>query len=76
MGVEVTESLIEEIAAGLYGNDVNPFQKKDFAHFRSTFHKGKIGVWKSVFTEEHKRVFKEKLGKALIALGYEKDDNW
>lgn len=41
-----------------------------------TFRKGAIGSWKQVFTERHKKLFKERLGKELIALGYEQDDNW
>lgn len=41
-----------------------------------TFRKGAIGSWKDVFTEKHKELFKERLGKELIALGYEEDNNW
>jgi hypothetical protein len=42
----------------------------------SRFRKGVAGDWKSVFTEEDKRIFKEIAGNLLIELGYEKDDNW
>ena len=38
--------------------------------------KGVAGDWRNVFTERDKRVFKEAAGELLIALGYEKDDNW
>lgn len=41
-----------------------------------TFRKGQIGGWKEAFTEEHKRVFKERFGDLLIALGYEEDSSW
>lgn len=41
-----------------------------------SFHKGKVGAWKEYFNEEHKALFKKLLGKELIQLGYEKDDNW
>ena len=37
---------------------------------------GKIGNWREVFTEEHKRVCKECIGDLLIELGYESDYDW
>lgn len=40
------------------------------------FSKGKSGKWKDYFTEEHKTLFKNMFGDALIELGYEKDYNW
>lgn len=42
----------------------------------TTFNKGKTGVWKTTFNEHHKALFKQHMGKILIALGYEQDDNW
>lgn len=65
-----------EIAGKIYGNNENPFGQGDFANYHSTFTTGKIGGWKQIFTETHKEAFKQKLGKSLIALGYEVDDNW
>ncbi len=41
-----------------------------------TFRSGKTGEWKTRFTAEHKRIFKEVAGDLLIQLGYEKDNNW
>jgi hypothetical protein len=41
-----------------------------------TFRKGVVGDWRSHFTEEHKRLFKETAGDLLIQLGYEKNNNW
>lgn len=38
--------------------------------------KGVAGDWKTTFTEEDKRVFKEIAGNLLIELGYEEDNNW
>jgi hypothetical protein len=43
---------------------------------RAFLRKGVAGDWRSVVTEEDKRVFKEAAGETLIELGYEKDDNW
>lgn len=41
-----------------------------------TFRHGQIGVWKSRFSAEHKKLFKSRYKKDLIKLGYEKDSNW
>lgn len=41
-------------------------------HLRS----GKPGQWIDMFTEEHKDLFKELTGDALIKMGYESDNNW
>lgn len=65
-----------EIADKIYGDDEDPFGQGDFVNYSSTFLKGKIGDWKVKFTEAHKEAFKNKLGKYLISLGYEIDDNW
>lgn len=74
--LNVEESTLVEVGERLYGDDTDPFGKGELTHFRSTFKTGKIGKWKDVFTEEHKKAFKERLGDALIALGYEEDQNW
>lgn len=42
----------------------------------SFFRKGIAGDWKDVFTEQDKQEFKAAAGDLLIALGYEKDNNW
>ncbi len=41
-----------------------------------TFRTGKTGEWQKVFTEEHKRLFKDVAGDLLIKLGYESDMDW
>lgn len=41
-----------------------------------TYRTGKSEGWKKIFTEEHKKVFKDIAGDLLIDLGYEKDLNW
>jgi hypothetical protein len=42
------------------------------SHMRS----GKLGQWKTEFTEGHKSCFKSLLGEGLIKLGYEGDLTW
>ncbi len=76
LDLSVSESLLSDIASSLYGNEVDPFSSGKFAHFQSTFQQGKVNNWKNFFTEEHKEAFKHRLGKSLIALGYEQDNNW
>ena len=63
LGENVSQEHIEFVANNLFGGS-------------STFREGKIGAWKSRFTDEHKKAFKEIAGQLLIDLGYEKDFNW
>lgn len=49
----------------------NIFYKKS-----TTFNKGKIGQWKTYFSEETKKIFKENCGDLLIKLHYEADFSW
>jgi len=41
-----------------------------------TFRSGKTGGWKTYFTDEHKKLFKEIAGDLVMRLGYEKDNDW
>lgn len=41
-----------------------------------TFRAGKTGGWKTYFTDEHKKLFKDVAGDLLVKLGYEKNNNW
>jgi hypothetical protein len=41
-----------------------------------TFRKGVVGDWRSHFTAEHIRLFKETACDLLIQLGYEKNNDW
>jgi hypothetical protein len=41
-----------------------------------TFRRGVIGDWRSHFTEEHRRTFKELAGRHLIEFGYETGFDW
>lgn len=41
-----------------------------------TFRSGKVGEWRSHFTEGHKQLFKQIAGDLLVRLGYEKDHDW
>ncbi|MEP6895026.1 MAG: sulfotransferase domain-containing protein [Chloroflexota bacterium] len=41
-----------------------------------TFRSGKTGGWKTYFTDEHKKLFKDIAGDLVVKLGYEKDNDW
>ena len=41
-----------------------------------TFRSGKIGGWKSEFSEKNRQLFKEVSGDLLIRLGYEQNNDW
>jgi hypothetical protein len=76
IGLFLTSQQIDELSSHLYGNEKNPFGRGDFSNYQSTFREGKVGSWRSVFKDVHKKAFKQRLGFALIALGYEQDDSW
>jgi hypothetical protein len=76
IGLFLSPEQINALCSSLYGNEKNPFGQGNFSDYQSTFREGHIGSWKTVFKEIHKQVFKERLGEALIALGYETDNSW
>ena len=41
-----------------------------------TFRTGKTGGWKTYFTDEHKKLFKDVAGDLVARLGYEKNNDW
>ena len=41
-----------------------------------TFRSGKTGGWKTYFTDEHKKLFKDVAGDLLVKLDYEENNNW
>ena len=41
-----------------------------------TFRSGKTGGWKTYFTDEHKKLFKDIAGDLVVKLGYEKNNDW
>jgi len=63
IGYELNDATVETISSQLFGGT-------------STFREGKIGSWKSCFSEENKKLFKEYMGDALIKLGYETGCDW
>jgi hypothetical protein len=68
LNLHLSDAQLLEISPLLYGEKQGQF----FGGFR----RGKINKWNESFKKEHKEMFKKTLGWALIALGYEKDNNW
>jgi sulfotransferase 6B1 len=63
LGYELSKERVAEIADTLFGGTL-------------TFRKGQIGEWREHFSPQHIDLFKSALGKELIELGYESDNNW
>ncbi len=73
----LSEAKLIEISSKIYGEEQTPLGREaEFSEVNNTLPNVKIGSWKEAFKEEHKEAFKKKFGWALIALGYEKDNNW
>ena len=63
LGVWVHEETVSSIEEDLFG-------------LGRTFRKGKIGGWRSEFSEEHVQAAREIAGPLLVKLGYEADPEW
>ncbi|MEM8677104.1 MAG: sulfotransferase domain-containing protein [Cyanobacteria bacterium P01_G01_bin.67] len=74
--IESFREIINYLELDISAEKTAQLSQKLFFQNSHTFRKGKIGDWQNWFTAEHKRVFKEFAGKALIEFGYEDDDDW
>jgi len=63
LGIDLSEDGITDITEKIFGKGL-------------TFRRGKIGSWKSHFSENHKKLFKRVAGNLLVELGYEKNADW
>lgn len=63
LGYTLSYQELLQISDSLFGNS-------------STFRNGRVGSWKSHFSEKQKQLFKQVAGGLLIELGYENDYNW
>jgi hypothetical protein len=74
--IRTVSSIINHLGLDLADEEVRRIAANTFFKKSRTFRKGAIGDWKNHFTEEHKRVFKDIAGDALIEMGYEKGRDW
>ena len=52
-----------------FEDDKNPLKERDVRT-------GSIGEWRSVLSEEQKKIFKKIAGDSIINFGFEEDNNW
>lgn len=76
LSLDLSDEQIYDISMRIYGDQDDPFGSGGFRNFQSTFRTGKIGLWRSLFSDQHKEEFKKKHGQSLIDLGYEIDYEW
>lgn len=69
--IPFSEHLLKLIADDLYG-----IKSVEASFLANTFREGKIGSWKTSFNDAHKKEFKNRFGRYLILLGYEKNNDW
>jgi hypothetical protein len=75
LDVEVEDTVIGD-SISLFSFEKMSKRAKGCENLNSFFRKGIVGDWKNYFNDHHKSRFKSVAGELLIALGYEKDDNW
>ena len=78
--INLNEKKIDEIIDMTKGkknmvDNINEHKYLPYA-YASNFRSGKIGGWKSEFTESNIKKFKNIAGDSLVKLNYEKDNNW
>jgi len=74
--IETVRSVVEHLGIELTEAEVVRIAAQTFFPGARTFRQGRIGAWRDHFHDEHKRVFKETAGQALIRMGYERDFDW
>lgn len=70
INLELRQDRLEYVLANMYS------KKEDVQQEDKTFVRASIGNWKTFLTPYHKLLFKNKLGKVLVKLGYEKNEKW
>jgi hypothetical protein len=76
LGAEASEETVKRCVEAADFERLSKRKRGQKDYTRVRFRKGVAGDWKSVFTENDKRIFKEEAGNLLIKLGYEKDLDW
>lgn len=73
---ESLQAIINHLEIDISKEKTSQLAQQLFFKNSQTFRKGKIGDWQNWFTLEHKQIFKEFAGEALIELGYESSYSW
>lgn len=73
---ESLQAIVNHLNINLSPDETTQLSQKLFFKKSRTFRKGTIGDWLNWFNAEHKKVFKELAGEALIEFGYEDGYDW
>jgi hypothetical protein len=76
LGVDTDERLVEHCVSSASFEKLSRGRERGQEDPSSFYRKGVAGDWRTHFTEEDRRVFKEEAGELLIRLGYEDDLDW
>jgi hypothetical protein len=68
--------LEQAVEVELRSNPDADWQRQKAGELVGPLEKGKRGSWKSLFTPEDRRIFKQQAGEALVAWGYETGMDW
>ncbi len=74
--LETIRRTAEFLGIDLGDDQLKSVAERVFSERSSTFRKGKIQQWRSVFDVAHIAAFKERAGDLLMRYGYESDLNW
>ena len=74
--IETIRAIADYLKLDISDKKTTQIAKQLFFRNSPTFRKGQIGDWQNHFSNEHKQVFKEVAGKALIEFGYEDSYDW
>ena len=73
---EPIQGTIKQIQAEIESNPDAPRQLEKLPSLVGLRRKGGPGLWKELFTDKDREIFKSSAGETLIRLGYEIDKDW
>jgi hypothetical protein len=76
LGADASEETVRRCVDSARFESLSQGRERGEEDSSSFFRKGIAGDWRTVFTEEDRRIFKEAAGEMLVELGYEKDHGW
>lgn len=74
--LQTVKKIIAHINLPVKEDKLEIITQKIFSSKSSTFNTGKINKWKTVFTNEHKDICKERIQHILELYGYEQNSSW
>lgn len=74
--LQAISSIAAHLGVSLDEESLAKIADNAFSTRSRTYRKGQIGDWQNHFNEEHKRVFQQTAGDALIRMGYVENSEW